>query len=75
MLVSARIHPNSKHREEIIKNDEYFDVYVKDLAIEGRANTRSIELLSKYFGVPKANVSLVRGKTSKYKVFKIREIN
>ena len=72
MKVSVRIKPNSRHREEDVKNaDDTLTVYVKAPAIEGRANAATIKLLAKHLKVASSNVKLVRGATSKYKIFEI----
>lgn len=72
MKISVRIKPNSHHREEVVKNnDDTLTVYVKAPAIEGRANAAAIKLLAKHFKVAPSKVKLVRGATSKYKIFEI----
>lgn len=72
MKISVHIKPNSRHREEIVKNDDdTLTVYVKAPAIEGRANAAAIKLLAKHFKVTPSKVKLVRGATSKYKIFEI----
>ena len=72
MKISVRIKPNSRHREEVVKNDDdTLTVYVKAPAIEGRANAAAIKLLAKHFKVASSKIKLVRGATSKYKIFDI----
>ena len=72
MKISVRIKPNSRHREEVVKNDDdTLTVYIKAPAIEGRANAAAIKLLAKHFKVTPSKVKLVRGATSKYKIFEI----
>ena len=71
MKVSVHIKPNSRHREEVVKIDDTLTVYVKAPAIEGRANAAAIKLLAKHFKVASSKVKLVRGATSKYKIFEI----
>lgn len=72
MKISVHIKPNSRHREEVVKNDDdTLTVYVKAPAIEGRANAAAIKLLAKHFKVSPSKVKLVRGATSKYKIFEI----
>jgi UPF0235 protein LA_1736 len=74
MKISVHIKPNSRHREEVVKNDnDTLTVYVKAPAIEGRANAATIKLLAKYFGVASSKVKLVRGAASKYKLFDITD--
>lgn len=72
MKISVHIKPNSRHREEVMKNDDdTLTVYIKAPAIDGRANAAAIKLLAKYFGVASSKVKLVRGAASKYKIFEI----
>lgn len=72
MKISAHIKPNSRHREEVVKNDDdTLTVYIKAPAIEGRANAAAIKLLAKHFKVAPSKVKLVRGAASKYKIFEI----
>lgn len=72
MKISIHIKPNSRHREEVVKNDDgTLMVYIKAPAIEGRANAAAIKLLAKHFKVASSKVKLVRGATSKYKIFEI----
>ena len=72
MKISIHIKPNSRHREEVVKNDDdTLTVYIKAPAIEGRANAAAIKLLAKHFKVTSSKVKLVRGVTSKYKIFEI----
>ena len=72
MKISAHLKPNSRHREEVVvDSDGTYIIYTKAPAIEGRANAAAIKLLAKYFGVSPSRVKLVRGATSKHKVFNI----
>ena len=72
MKISVHLKPNSRHREEVVANDDgSLTVYTKAPAIEGRANVVAVKLLAKHFGVSSSKVKLVSGATSKYKVFEI----
>jgi hypothetical protein len=46
-------------------------VYVREPALEGKANKAVIELLAKYYDVPKSCVEVVGGHTSKYKIVEV----
>lgn len=75
MKIPTTIKPNSRHREEVVVgSDGTYIIYTKAPAIEGRANAAAIKLLAKYFGVPQSGVKLVRGATSRRKVFNIDNI-
>lgn len=72
MQVVVMIKPNSKHREEVIENnDGSLTVYTKAAAIEGRANEALVRLLAEYYKVPKSRVAIVRGATSRLKTIRI----
>ena len=75
MKISVHLKSNSRHREEVVVNDDgSLTIYTKAPAIEGRANLAAVKLLVKHFGVAPSKVKLVRGATSKYKVFEIDKI-
>ena len=72
MKLSVRLKPNSRHREEVVMNDDgSLMIYTKAPAIEGRANLAAVRLLAAYFGVAKRQVVLLRGATSPQKIFQI----
>jgi len=72
MKISVHLKPNSRHREEVVVNDDgSLTIYTKAPAIEGRVNLAAVKLLAKHFGVAPSNVNLLRGATSKHKVFEI----
>lgn len=72
MKISVHLKPNSRHREEVVVNDDgSLTVYTKAPAIEGRANLAAVKLLAKHFGVASSKVKLLRGAASKYKVFEV----
>ena len=72
MKLSAHIKPNSKHREEVVLNDDgSLTIYTKAPAAEGKANATAIKLVAEHFKVPKSCVKLILGVTSKQKVFEV----
>ena len=72
MKISTHLKPNSRHREEVVANDDgSLTVYTKAPAIEGWANLAAVKLLAKHFGVSSSKVKLLRGAASKYKVFEV----
>ena len=74
MKISAKIKPNSRHREEMVANDDgSLTIYTKAPAIEGRANLAAAKLVAKYHGVALSRVKLVRGVVSRNKVFEIAD--
>lgn len=70
--VSVQVKPGSK-KGPLVQTSLTGEllVYVREPAIDGKANKAVIELLAKYFEVPKSHVQLVAGRTSRHKRFKI----
>ena len=77
MKIRCRIKPNSKKGNLIQKsqdeNGEFFEIFIRVPAIEGKANLAVIELLSKEFGVSKSRISLKTGAKSRFKIFEIEK--
>ncbi len=71
MKISVTVKTNS--RKESIKKEEdgSFLVKVNAPPIDGKANKKTVELLSKYFSIPKSKIKLVIGHKSKKKIFQV----
>lgn len=54
-----------------VGDDGTITLFVREPAVEGRANDAAVALLSRHFGVPKSRVRLVAGHTSRHKRFAI----
>lgn len=68
MKLQIKVNPNSKlEKIEKLSEDSYL-VAFKCPPIEGRANKKLIELLSKHFKVPKSKIEVIRGHKNKNKV-------
>ncbi|WP_461831724.1 DUF167 domain-containing protein [Aquifex sp.] len=71
MIIKVKVKPKSK-KEEIRKlSEEEYEVKVKEPPEKGKANERVIELLSRFFGVPKNKLKIVRGETSRLKFIEV----
>ena len=75
MKVLVTVKPGSsqeKVAEEILDdNSRMVTIWTHARAHDGEANKKVIEMLSDYYNVPKTQVTLVRGATSKTKQFEI----
>ena len=72
MKISVKVKPNAK-LEKLEKIDETnFSVWVKEKPREGKANHAVIKILANYFGVAKSDVILLKGQTSKQKIFEVK---
>lgn len=70
MKIQIKVKPNSRV-EEISQDGDIFQVRVKELPKEGKANKAVIKLLAEYFKVPQHSVRVVSGLGSKNKVIEI----
>jgi uncharacterized protein YggU (UPF0235/DUF167 family) len=57
--------------ELIVISDAHFIARVTSIPEDNKANNEIVHLLAKQFKVPKSHVRLVRGATSKIKVFEL----
>lgn len=75
MLVNIRVKPGSKKGPMVQPNliDDTLVVYVREPAVDGKANRAVIELLAEYYGVPKSNVEIVHGHTARTKAVRISQ--
>ena len=75
MKIRCKIKPNSKKGNLIQKSQdesgEFFEIFVREPAIEGKANLAVIKLLAEEFDVSRSKVSLKTGVKSRFKIFEI----
>ncbi|MEX0881751.1 MAG: DUF167 domain-containing protein [Candidatus Saccharimonadales bacterium] len=75
MNVAVRVKPGSKKGPLVQPAiDGSLLVYVREPAVEGKANQAVTELLADYYNVPKSNVQMIAGYKSRLKHFKITGI-
>jgi uncharacterized protein YggU (UPF0235/DUF167 family) len=71
LRITCQIKPGVKHEESVKLGCGLYVVNVKAQAIDGKANDAAQQLLARHFEVAPSLVVLVRGHTSKYKVFDV----
>lgn len=73
MRIYAKVIPRAgKNEVEKISDSEY-KVRVTAVPERGKANEAVVELLAKYFEVPKSSVSIVGGKSTRTKIIDINK--
>ena len=71
-VVSVRVKPGSKKGPLVEAGpDGDLTIYVRERAVEGKANDAVVALLAKHLGVPRSRVELASGATSRMKRFRI----
>ncbi len=71
MEITVHAHPKSKKPRILQKGPGVFDIYVTEIASDGKANTAITKALANHLGVAKSHLSIKRGAASKIKVFKL----
>lgn len=73
MKIFVRVKPNAKQEKIEKAGERDFLIWVKEKPQEGKANQAVIRVLAEYFGVLKSEVILLKGQTSREKVFEVKE--
>ena len=68
--IALRVTPKAS-RNAIVAGEEGLRVYVTVVPEDGKANAAVVKLLAKALGVAKSRLVLVRGATSRDKVFRL----
>ncbi len=71
MKILVKVKARAKAEKVVEMGGWYFEVWVKEPPIEGRANEAVERALADYFGVAKSKVNIVSGQTSRKKVVEI----
>lgn len=71
MQKQVKVKPNSKKQSIEESADGSLTVHLKSPPVDGKANKELIELLAKKFDVPKSNIRIKLGLSSKTKLIEI----
>jgi uncharacterized protein len=71
-IVSVRVKPGSRKGPLVEAGaDGALTIYVREPAVDGKANAAVLRLLAEHLGVPRSRIELVSGATSRLKRFRI----
>lgn len=71
-VVSVRVKPGSKKGPLVEAGpDGELTIYVRERAVEGKANDAVVALLAEHLGVPRSRVELASGAAARLKRFRI----
>ena len=73
MLIKVKAYPQAGKQEIIKKDENSFEIWIKEKPVQGQANRAFITALSDYFKVPRENIKLVKGFKQRNKIFEIIE--
>lgn len=72
MHIAVTVKPNTKHARGLERQEDGSFVFcTKEPPVDGKANVAALEAVASYAGVAKGKVRLIRGATSRHKVFEI----
>ena len=73
-VLKFKIQVNASAKSNSIEfTDEFVKIRIKEKAIEGRANKAIVEYLSDILKIPKKQISIISGQTSRLKVVQIQK--
>lgn len=72
-IFTIRVIPSSSQNSITTLEDGTLKVKLTCAPVDGKANQALITLLAKEYGVAKRSVEIVKGKTSKQKIVRIRK--
>ena len=71
MLIKVKVFPSAKEEIIIDRGKTIFEIRVKEKPVKGLVNKRLIKLLSKHLHIPQTDIVLIKGKTTREKIFKV----
>ena len=72
MKIFVKAKPNAREEEVLRVDENHFVVAVKEPPVGGKANEAIVRALAKYFKIPKSQVRITSGHTSRQKVVEIK---
>jgi uncharacterized protein (TIGR00251 family) len=66
--ISVTVKPNAKSATITKISDREFRATVREPAQDGKANLALVDLLARYFAIPKSTITIVRGHASRRKI-------
>jgi uncharacterized protein len=71
IVFNVRVTPNAKTPSVAKMSDTSYLIKVNAPVFDGKANERLIEILSRYFNVPKSHVRILQGLKSRVKTVEV----
>ncbi len=71
MKITVRVIPRAKFNRVEIQPDGTVRVHTTTAPTDGRATADVIKMLAEHYNVPKTSIKLIRGATSRDKVFEL----
>ena len=75
LFLTVRVVPRASKSEIVGEIDGALKVRIAAPPVDGAANAELIKVLSRHFGVPRRDISIISGETSKIKRIKIANLS
>lgn len=72
MKIEVKVHPKAK-KERVEDRGNFLEVWVKEPPEGGKANRKVIELIAKYLGVAKSDISILTGHRGRKKLLEVKD--
>ncbi|NOZ25343.1 MAG: YggU family protein [Nitrospirae bacterium] len=74
MVLKVRVEPRSSRAEVVGVLGDALKVKLTSAPVDGAANRQLVEVLSRFFGIRKSAVRILKGETSKNKIVELEGI-
>lgn len=73
-MITVRVKPGSRKGPLVeVGTDGALTIYVRERAVDGKANEAVVKLLAEHLGVAKSRIELVSGATARVKRFRLAD--
>ncbi|MBO4480251.1 MAG: DUF167 domain-containing protein [Alphaproteobacteria bacterium] len=69
--INVRVIPRARQNKIDIDENGVYRVHITAAPVDGAANVAVIKMMAEYFGVPKSQIKIIRGETSRDKIIEI----
>lgn len=71
MKIIVKVKTQAKEKKVVKIGDNNFEVWVKEIPEQGKANIALLKALARYFKIPQNNLKIIIGKTNSRKIVEI----
>jgi len=72
MRITVHVKPNARQETVAVREDGVYIVKVSVPPVEGKANERLVEVLSRHFGRPRSAIQILKGTHGRHKIIEIQ---
>lgn len=71
--INLRVIPRARQNKIDVDEKGIYRVHITAAPVDGAANAAVIKMMAEYFDIPKSQIKMVRGETSRDKIIEIPE--